>query len=387
VAAQASGGLAEEGATEDGATEDGVTDIVVGREAAHLLIVSPRLQQLAALAREIGSLSQSQLLAPDRGRARAKAAPAALGKLMSNFAGETAALPLRAERVTDLVAELEHERALLRLDERGVAQRVGLPIVDFRRAAAAVGKARQELNAAREQMVKAHLRLVVWVAKRYRRNGSLDLLDLIQEGNLGLMRAIEKFDHRRGVKVSTYAVWWIRQSITRAIADQGRTIRIPVHLTELSAKVTRERHKLFQKVGREPAAAEIAARAGVPVARVEQILSMVREPTSLDAPVGEDGDATLADLIEATDAVNPQAAAEATALRKAMAEALAELTPREQRILRMRFGVGGIDDHTLAEVGRELGVTRERIRQIEAKALEKLRHPGRARKLASFVTD
>ena len=202
---------------------------------------------------------------------------------------------------------------------------------------------------------------------------------------MGLMRAIEKYDYRRGVKVSTYAVWWIRQSIARAIADQARTIRIPVHVSENAAKVLRERRRLYQKDGREPRPAELAERLGVPVARVEQVLSMAAQPTSLDAPIGEDGDATLGDLIKAPDAVDPQAVAEASALQKIVGEALATLTPREQRILRMRFGIGGAADHTLEEIGKEFGVTRERIRQIEAKALEKLRDPTRARKLATFV--
>jgi len=202
---------------------------------------------------------------------------------------------------------------------------------------------------------------------------------------MGLMRAVEKFDYRRGVKVSTYAVWWIRQSIARAIADQGRTIRIPVHVTETATKVLHARRKLYQREGREPRPGEIAAHCGVPIARVEQILSMVQQPTSLDAPVGEDGDATLGDLIEATDVIDPQVAAEASALRRVLAEALAELTPREQHILRKRFGIDGAADQTLAEIGEELGVTRERIRQIEAKALKKLRHPRRAAKLAAFA--
>jgi RNA polymerase primary sigma factor len=260
-----------------------------------------------------------------------------------------------------------------------------LPVSERRAAVSALERARRMLRLAREEMVKAHLRLVVAIAKKYRRNSSLDLLDLIQEGNMGLMHAVEKFNYRRGVKVSTYAVWWIRQSMARAIADQGRTIRIPVHMTETASKVLRERRKFYQQQGREAGAAEISARAGIAIGRVEQVLSMVQEPTSLDLPIGEDGDATLGDLIAATDGIDPQAAVEAGALANCMSEALAELTPREQRILRMRFGIGEAQDHTLEEVGKVFGVTRERIRQIEAKALEKLRRPGLSRKLITFA--
>ena len=198
------------------------------------------------------------------------------------------------------------------------------------------------------------------------------------------MRAIEKYDYRRGFKISTYAVWWIRQSIARAIADQARTIRIPVHMTENAAKVLRERRRLYQKEGCDPRPAEIASRIGMPVARVEQVLSMVQEPTSLDAPVGEDGDATLADLIKAPDAVDPRAPAEASALQRIVSEALADLTPREQRILRMRFGIGSTADHTLEEIGKEFGVPRERIRQIEAHSRSSaIRHARTSLRLSS----
>ncbi len=420
-------------------------EALASREAEQAPLVAARLEQLALLARDISSLSKKQLSAVTRGRAFAKAARVRLRQRMSDFADELAALRLRPDRVAELVGELEREQQMLRQSEQELlrlgegcgigrkdlferhdgheldpdwlgkvaslrragwrtfarqhadrvillraemselAHRVGLPISDFRRAAAEVGKARRQLTASRDRMVRAHLRLVIAIAKKYRRNPSLDLLDLVQEGNLGLMHAIEKFDYRRGVKVSTYAVWWIRQAIARAIADQGRTIRIPVHMVETATKVLREDRKLYQRDGRRALPGTIAAQTGISVGLVEQVMSMVQEPTSLDLPVGEDGDATLGDLIEATDAIDPHAAAEASALQSVVAEALAGLTPREQRILRMRFGIGDASDHTLEEVGKEFGVTRERIRQIEAKALEKLRHPTRARKLVTFL--
>ena len=416
-------------------------------EADSILLVetSARFEAILASASEISSLSRKRVDAAGRGRELSKRDCARLRQLVARFADGMEGLRLHADRIADLLSSLEREQRTVHEIERemlqlaqacgiarrellqgylgreldrdwpmpptgklsrswrsfaeghgerllqlhnelvAVARRVGLPIADFRAASAELHRSRRVLTAAREEMVKAHLRLVVAIAKKYRRNSSLDLLDLIQEGNMGLMHAVEKFNYRRGVKVSTYAVWWIRQSIARAIADQGRTIRIPVHMTETAGKVLRERRKFRQRQGREAGAAEIAARAGMPVARVEQVLTMVQEPASLDLPVGEDGDTTLGDLIAAPNAVDPQAAAEASALANSVSEALAELTPREQRILRMRFGIGDARDHTLEEVGQVFGVTRERIRQIEAKALEKLRHPSRARKLMTFA--
>jgi len=414
-------------------------------ERALLAAVTARLDRLSALADDIAATSRKRVTAASRGRDLSKRARAGLHELVASFAAEIDGLWLHPDRMSDLLAALEREQQVLRdveqellrlagrcgiprrdaLDRHlgreldpdwltqaaalpapgwralarqhsdevkalrdelaAIAARVGLPIADFRAAVAEVGSARRALTAAREQMVRAHLRLVVAIAKKYRRRSSLDFLDLIQEGNMGLMHAIEKFNYRHGVKVSTYAVWWIRQSIARAIADQGRTIRVPVHMTEIAAKVLRERRRLYQQHGREATATEIAARTGLPVTRVEQVLSLVQEPTSLDLPIGEDGDATLGDLIEAPDAVDPHAAVEASALSEFVAEALDGLTPREQRILRMRFGIGGAGDHTLEEVGKVFGVTRERIRQIEAKALGKLRDPARARKLITFA--
>jgi RNA polymerase primary sigma factor len=411
--------------------------------------IGARLERMSALAAEIGALSRKRLSALGRGRDLPKAGQARWQALFASFLADADELCLHAERVADLIGELEREQRILRDVEQEVlrlaadcglarrdvldrylgheldpdwfeapapratpgaargwrelarrhsqrmtvlrgelaalVERVGLPIAEFRSAGATVSRARRELERAREEMVKGHLRLVVAIAKKYRRFSSLDLLDLIQEGNMGLMHAVEKYNYRHGVKVSTYAVWWIRQSIARAIADQSRTIRIPVHMTEIAAKVLREKRKLYQRRGHEALPGEIAARVGVPIARVEQVLSVVQEPTSLDMPIGEDGDATLGDLVKAPDAIDPQTAAEASALSDVVSEALAELTPREQRILQMRFGLGGEGDHTLEEVGKVFGVTRERIRQIEAKALEKLRHPTRGRKLITFA--
>jgi RNA polymerase primary sigma factor len=369
-------------------SDDDDREALTNRESGQVSVATARLQKITALADEIGLQNRKRLAAVARGRDLAKSSRARLHELMSTLANEMAALRLQPTRVSDLIEALEREQQNFRPVEQQppeIAHRAGLPVSDFRNAVAEVGKARSEIKAAREEMMKVHLRLVVSIARKYHRKSSLDLLDLIQEGNLGLMHAIEKYDYRRGVKISTYAVWWIRQSIVRAITDQARTIRIPVHMTENAAKVLRERRRFYQKEGRDPRPAEIASRIGIPVARVEQVLSMVHQPTSLDAPVGEDGDATLADLIKAPDAVDPHAAAEASALQRIVSEVLADLTPREQRILRMRFGIGSTADHTLEEIGKEFGVTRERIRQIEAKALEKLRHPARAHKLATFV--
>jgi RNA polymerase primary sigma factor len=373
------------------------------RELALLPGTLKRLGAMARVADEIAAITKRRMSQLARGRDISKPNRARLQLLLAKFGGDVARLRLRADRVAELMAALEDElRALAQAERefatvRGgdvaalareqveAARRVGLPVAEFRSVAGVVRKARREVVRGREEMVRAHLPLVVAIAKKYRRNGAMDLLDLIQEGNMGLMHAIEKFDHRRGVKVSTYAVWWIRQSIARAIAEQSRTIRIPVHMTEIAARVLRDRRKLYQEKGREPAAADIARRTGIAIARIEQVLSMVQQPTSLDLPIGEDGDATLGDLIAAPDAIDPHKAAESSDLKDVVLEAISGLTPREERILRMRFGIGGMDEHTLEEVGQIFGVTRERIRQIEARALMKLREASPDGRLGAFA--
>jgi RNA polymerase primary sigma factor len=375
------------------------------REAKLLPETMRCLERIAALAGQITALSQKRLSTLARGRNAARRDRVQLDDLLARTAREVGRLKLHPDRASDLVSALEHEhRQLGSIEQQGglerndavsvakvrgelsaLARRVGLPTEELREVATQVRQAQRHVESAREEMVRAHLPLVVAIARRYRGKSSLDLLDLIQEGNLGLMRAVEKYDYRRGVKVSTYAVWWIRQAITRAMADQGRLIRVPVHMTERVTKVLRERRKLGHKLGRNPQADEIAASAAMPTARVERAMSLVREPISLDIPIGEDGDATLGDLIEAEDAPNPQAVAEASALAQSVAEALSGLPERDQRILRMRFGLGGTAEHTLEELGKIFGLTRERIRQIEVSALKKLRHPARGRKLMTFA--
>ena len=411
--------------------DDGSLD--VSGEAVDLIA---RMELVAALSPEIAALA--------RGKELSKRERRRLDKLLSRAVVKIAGLHFQQDRISNLVAEVDTEarslrrteRELLRLAEacgiaraevidrlygreldpdwigeaaslsdrswcalmqthaqrladlradfEAIAWRLGLPLSELRLALTEVYQAWREQKRLREEMVRAHLRLVVAIAKKYRGHSSLELSDLIQEGNLGLMRAVEKYNYRRGVKLSTYAVWWIRQSITRAMADQGRMIRVPGHMARTARKVHRERSRLHQQHGREPEADEIAAHSGIAKAQVEQALSLVQDPTSLDYPTGEHGDATFADLIEAPDAVNPHTSVEAAALRDCVAEVLAELTPREERILRMRFGIG-MPDHTLGQVGRTFGVTRERIRQIEAKALQKLSDPTRAHKLLTFT--